>query len=316
MLKIIFFNFDNLIFIIKIMKAFLIPLLLLINLTSYSQDYNWWNKKHNWDGITHWSEYIILSPKYMGPNALPVPDHQSGIFDSITTLDVSFDSHFSKGDQTQNSFAKLIIPIIPNKVGISFFGVPFEHYKTDTITRDYRASRDYDSKGFSFGDLYITTYIQLIKDKDKIPDFLVTINLKTASGNSYDAARFTDSPGYYFDLSSGKTFNLKRSFIKSIRPYYTVGFYAWQTNKEYRQNDAFIYGFGCDFNLKKITISNYFGGYIGYIGDGDKPMVNRLILRSAFNSFINYKIIYQQGFLDFNYTTFRFGIEYSFKKNK
>ena len=44
------------------------------------KDYTWWNEQHNWDGFRHWTSYTKLTSKYMGPNALPVPDSKKGIF--------------------------------------------------------------------------------------------------------------------------------------------------------------------------------------------------------------------------------------------
>jgi len=47
---------------------------------------------------------------------------------------------------------------------------------------------------------------------------------KTASGN-LDKARFTDTPSYWFDLSTGKDFNFNELVV---RPYAMLGFMAWQ----------------------------------------------------------------------------------------
>ncbi|HDR67963.1 MAG TPA: hypothetical protein ENN61_02805, partial [Bacteroidaceae bacterium] len=48
-------------------------------------DYSWWNEKHNWDGVSNWTDYLIITPAYMGPNALPVPDLTDGILATNTS---------------------------------------------------------------------------------------------------------------------------------------------------------------------------------------------------------------------------------------
>ncbi len=191
----------------KAIRVFLWMLLISFHsFLSYSQDYSWWNKKHNWDGVTSWSKYLIISPAYMGPNALPVPDFNNGTLKERGSLKFAAESHFSKGDNTQNLFTRLYLPLYTDKVGLLISIIPFEHYKMDTITRDLRRTRDFDGKGFAGGDFYIGTFIQILKDKKHWPDMAVSINLKTASGTNLEAARYTETPGYFFDLSMGKNY--------------------------------------------------------------------------------------------------------------
>ena len=248
--------------------CFLFPYQLLFA----QNDYTWWNEKHDWDGITPWTRYIIIAPAFMGPNALPVPAIKKGVLPDDPAFDLAFESHYSKGDQTQNLFMNLYLPLFSDKAGININLVPIEYYSMDTITRDLRRARDFDGKGISGGDFYIGTCIQLIKDKSRLPDAMISVNLKTASGTNLSAARFTDTPGYFFDLSLSKTFSLSKSWVKSFKPYTMIGFYAWQTNRDdYRQNDAYIYGIGIEADLTKFKVGTCFGGYSGYIDNGDKP---------------------------------------------
>ena len=280
-------------------------------------DYRWWNKKHNWDGVTSWNKYLIYSPKYFGPNALPIPDAKNGTIEKNLTLEIAVDNHFSKGDKTENIFTKIFIPLYSENVALSIGVVAFEHYKMDTITRDLRASRNYEGEGTTAGDFYIGTYIQIIKDKNYWPDILLTINFRTASGLDLEGVRYTEAPGYSFDLSFGKIYTFENSFIKGIKPYALGGLYVWQTNRDdYFQNDAFLYGIGVNLMFSKIEFDNYLTGYQGYIGNGDSPVVFRSTLRSRFNKMVNYKILLQQGLNDFEYTTLRLGIEIDFSKKK
>ncbi len=296
-------------------KTLLLLGLFIPSFICISQEYEWWNKNNNWDGVTHWTKYIIVSPEFMGPNALPVPDIKDGKLFNKTEFELDYDYHYSKGDITQNVFSKINIPFKSDNIGVSFSMVPVEYYDFDSITRDLRHSREFDGKGYSVGDVFIGTYIQLLSNKRILPDVLLTINIKTASGSNFSSARFTDAPAYFFDMSFGKEYYIKNTKLKSIKPYIMSGFYCWQTNDEaHFQDDAIIYGAGLNLNFNKFIIQNSFGGYIGYLNNGDKPCVYRAILKTNFNSATNYNIMYQQGLNDFYYKTFRIGLNINLDK--
>ena len=289
----------------------LLPLLLLSPF-GYSQDYSWWNEKHDWDGVSPWTDYIIISPGFMGPNALPVPEIKKGLLSANSSFEWSIENHFGYGDYTQNLFAELYATLFSDNVALYITSVPFEHYKTDTLIRDERRSREYDPQGFSAGDIYLGTAIQIVKNKPLFPDVLISFTLKTALAGNLEGARFTDSPGYYFDLSCSKEFSLENSILTSVRPYGMIGFYAWQTYMStHRQNDATVYGIGIDLSFKKFIISQTFGGYSGYEDNGDKPMIYRGVLRTTFNTALNFKLMFQHGFRDFPYHTIRVGVLYN-----
>lgn len=297
----------------SIKSLFLLLILSFITTTgSFSQDdHAWWNKKHNWDGITNWVYYLKYSPAYFGPNALPVPEIRDAEINPRVSLETRADFHFSKGDDTQNLFLKLKYPLFNGKIALEIYGVPIEYYAMDTITRDERISRDEDGKGYAFGDIYIATLVQLLKDKKGWPDLLLGITLRTASGNNVGGARFTDMPGYYFDLSAGKSYQAGTKI--HIRPFIMLGFYVWQTNNaRWLQNDAFLYGIGTTLYNDKFEANIKYGGYIGYIGDGDKPMVLRM------NAYYkrpktHYRLSFQQGLQDFDYSTLSMGVIFYFK---
>lgn len=295
------------------MRKYILTILLIAPfLFSYSQDYHWWNVKHNWDGITHWSQYIIMSPSKMGPNAIPVPKVNSGLLINNNKLELAVDAHFSKGDNTQNIYTDLNLPIVKDKIGLNFFIVPYEQFELDTITRDERRVRLEDGKGSGVGDLYISTQIQLLKNHTKLPDLLLGITLKTASGSNLGGARFTDTPGYYFDISAGKAYKTGNTNLK-IRPFGMIGFYVWQTNRnDYYQNDAVMYGAGLKVEYKNIEITNNIAGLYGYINNGDHPLQYRFILNTNTIKKINYKLMIQKGLKDFEYLTIRLSALYSF----
>jgi len=295
------------------MKKLFTILFVIIFISPYaiSQDYDWWNKKHNWDGVTNWARYLIYSPAYLGPNALPVPEIRDALIEKSINLETKADFHFSKGDNTQNLFLKLFYPFWDGRVAVEIFAVPIEHFKMDTITRDERAGRDPDGEGYAAGDIYIGTLIQLLREHKHWPDLLLGITLRTASGGNVGNARYTDAPGYYFDLSAGKTFQAGQNL--SLRPYVMFGFYAWQTNRDdYRQNDAFLYGVGLSFFNKHFECNTKYGGYKGYIGNGDAPMVLRAHAIYKFPK-THLKLSFQQGLQDIGYSTVSLGAVFYFR---
>ena len=279
-----------------------------------AQDYSWWNQIHHWDGHTHWSNYLILSPAYMGPNALPVQPIRQGSPPAHGTVEMGPEVHLGKGDRTLNLVSALYLPLFSKRVGLGLDYVPVEFFWNDTETRDLRFSRDFDGRGYSLGDLYITTYIHLLKEADKKPDLMLTITLKTASGTRLDAARHTDTPGYYFDLSAGKNFHIGTGKISYLRTYAMAGFYAFQTNlEEYKQNDAFTYGAGVAMQWNRLRWEHGLGGYAGYLGNGDKPVVYRSDWVWNTNSPLAWKVRFQQGFNDFPYRSLRLTCIYKFE---
>ena len=274
---------------------------------SAQEDFGWWNTLHQWDGTTPWTNYITLTPAYMGPNALPVPDVRNGRLRSTPTLQLAGEAHFSAGDDTQNAWLNLDLPLYSDRVTFALQYVPLEYYRMDMATRDERAARDFDGKGFASGDVYLGTHIQLLRDHARSPDVLLTFTLRTASGNRLSAARFTDSPGYYFDVSVGKSYAVGERV--HLRPHLMLGFYAWQTYRsDYFQNDALLYGAGVDMELDKLTLTTALGGYGGYIGQGDQPMVFRLGLETQREKGVEYLGRAEWGLRDFPYRSLRVGV--------
>jgi hypothetical protein len=252
---------------------------------------------------------IIISPEFMGPNALPVPEIKNGKISEDFNLKVAYESHSSPGDKTKNLFTELFIPVVSNKVGLMISVIPIEYFDVDQATLDKRKILSTDGKGQASGDIYIGTHIQVFKDHNFIPDVLLNINIKSASGSNLEAARYTDSPGYAFDVSVGKGISLDSEALQSIRFYGTFGFNVYQTHRtDFLQNDTYSWGVGFDLNFNKFIFKNALGGYHGYIGDGDRPAVFRSTLGTNFDAMLNYEVRFQQGIADIDYTTFRIGI--------
>lgn len=283
-------------------------LILSLPFNSFAQeDYGWWVNIHQWDGITPWNQYMTMSADFMGPNALPVPEIKTGQVDSVASLAISFDHHQGKGDRTQNIFLKGVLPLFENRMSIEMDVVPIEWFNTDTITRDRRAARTRDGKGDAGGDIYISTTLQLIRNK-KFADVQLRIALKTASGTRLRDARYTDTPGYFTDLSFGKSIFPSSRIVRQIRFYADAGFLTYQTHDiQNLQNDCFMYGAGVTINLPRFSWSNQLGGYTGYLNNGDSPMVYRTELRYLQKN-LDVAISFQQGLNDYDFSRFRISL--------
>ncbi|HPF50740.1 MAG TPA: hypothetical protein PK335_04150 [Draconibacterium sp.] len=286
-------------------NLFFILFFSLLSFTSAAQkDYTWWNQIHGWEsGMPGWRNWIIMSSGYLGPNALPVPELKRGFLENNTEIELTVSNHFHPGDPTQDISAKAYIPFANGKIAVEVFGVILEHYNFTNEIRDERFSRDRNGKGIAYGDLNVSTLIQLVKNR-KFPNTMLRVNLRTASGSNLEAVRYSDSPGYNFDLTLSK--DLGKADVYLFRPIAMIGFYSWQTNDELNlQNDALLYGLGADIEKSSWRFTGSWSGYYGYKNNGDRPMQLNFDLRKDLKNKA-VKIEYQCGLHDFIYKTVRF----------
>lgn len=269
--------------------------------------YTLWEQAVNWDGITHWSRYMISMPAYQGPNSLPVPRIGNGNPDSIFSITATGNLHFSKGDNTQNLALYANYPLVKDVISFDLMWVPYERY---TISQAIKAKRHvfaqfYDDQEAT-GEVHLNTTIRLLKKWRKHIDLALRIGYRFPSGSGFGAARFTDGPGYYFDVSFGKPF--KNSSLKWIG---MAGFLTWQIKSDkHNQDDAFLFGSGLEWNKNNWRLQTYIAGYLGYLeGSGDKPIVFRTTMERKLkrNSLL---LGFQQGIKDFAYTSVEAGFKY------
>jgi hypothetical protein len=241
----------------------------------------------------------------MGPNALPVPEVGTGRIDSSAELELAGEYHFSAGDRTKNFFTRGIIPLYKNRAAVSLAVVPYEWFSTDTLTRDTRAARTRSGKGGAGGDIYFFSEYQILRDRLHGPDLNFRACFRLASGTNLRNARYTDGPGYFFDISAGKNLKLGNN---TLRYYGMAGFYAYQTfDLQHLQNDCFLYGAGADLVVRHFLISQAVAGYSGYLDIGDRPLVYRAKIRWLRNKF-DWNLSYQWGLHDYAFQRFRFGV--------
>ncbi len=94
--------------------------------------------------------------------------------------------------------------------------------------------------------------------------------MKTATGKGLDSLRFTNAPGYVFDLLAGKDLLAARRV--AFRAIAKVGFVAWQVGQG-RQDDALDFGATLRASLASgVSLAADFRGYAGWRED-DEPVV-------------------------------------------
>lgn len=295
------------------MKRFLFVLFTIIPFFCFSEeDWAWWNKLHGWQsGMPSWRTFLTISPGFLGPNALPVPEMKKGVLSAKKELELGTGLHFMNGDNTQDVSGRFYYPFADAKIAIEIHGVMLERYAMSDAIRDQRTARDKDGRGMAIGDLYFSTLLQLFKDR-KFPDTVLRMACKTASGGRLDAARYADSPGYYIDLNFSKKMGAANRNIQ-WEPFAMLGFYSWQTNDDMNlQNDALLYGAGIDAQFKQFSVSNSLSGYHGYKNDGDRPMVYTFDFQKEIEH-CTFRFQYLHGLHDWMYRTVKLSLIWKWK---
>ena len=241
--------------------AFCFPLSLL------AQDFSWWNETHQWDGHTHWSSYMKLSPAFMGPNAFPIPFAEKMILKP--EFDLRFSNHLNPGETSWDFYTSVALPL-GNKAALKLEINPIEYFEIDSAIRDERVSRDEFPKGYASGDVLVEMNALVFETEQT--QLLFNVGLKTASGSQFRNSRYTDSPAYYLDLSYHveKSLNDHLSYDVGL----LLGLYVWQTYMiNNRQNDAILAALSLNMNYKEYRFSHDVRGFRGYLENDDFPLL-------------------------------------------
>lgn len=306
-------------------KYTFIILLLLFPAYAFSQSRNtseWINF-----GGGHFTKWLQVAPGKLGPNALPVPRMDYALIGDESKVEVGTHYHQMNGDTAINSYFNYQWNIAPGRAIVEIWGAPTETFRLGNKLRDERQIY-YDDNGWSTeaGDLLVSTYIQLIKNKKYLPDLLLNYTLKTTTGEDWNG-RYTDNGMNYFYLAVGKSFRFENTILDEIRIAALCGFYVWQTNKvEMAQDEGPVMEAGILLRKRNIKLYTEFGGYKGYDAyeffdkvsgeDNIQGFNDPLILRTRLEKtgkHLNFTLEYQHGFRDYFYETFRLGIIYHFK---
>jgi hypothetical protein len=262
----------------------------------------------------------ILTPystTWFGPNANPVPEFADATIPAKTTITLTGDYYLGHGDHTENGYAKIEFPLIPERVSFKVWSTILEHYQVTPQLSAERSMLNGNTSGIANGDIYFQTRILLFKEQGNVPDVIVNTTLKTASGTNQQYERYFNTPGYYFDAEIGKSINTKSSFISEIRGVVDFGFMCWETERQSTQDDAPMYGGKIILGNEHWKLENSLSGYWGWMHTnirygsnyGDAPMIyTGKIMKQCGN--INYFAQYEYGIHDFPYQQLRLGISF------
>ena len=256
-----------------------------------------------------------IAPAYFGPNAFPVPDMLDGRTSSVLKLELYGDCFLGTttgnvaDDVTGDLFAKLTIPLFTPKANLTVWMPIFEYFYTSSEVNSLRRlPHSGDLQGMDSGDVYVSADVRILSQDKHHLDIAARATLKTASANQYAKGRCYDAPGYFFDVSFGRGFQIGTDH--NLRVALSGGFLCWQTDNG-RQNDAVMYGAQLAYNYKRFTIDTTFGGYAGWENDGDRPMTLKTSLSYRIGDF-SLRLMHQVGFMDWPYHQIRLGATYSF----
>jgi len=261
------------------------------------------------------------STAWFGPNANPIPEFTDATIPAKTTITLTGDYYFGHGDQTENGYAKIEFPLIPERVSFKVWSTILEHYQVTNQVSAQRAMLDGNTSGKANGDIYFQTRILLLKETNNAPDIILNTTLKTASGTYQQYRRYFNTPGYYFDAEIGKSLHTQSSFISEIRAVVNVGFMCWETERQSTQDDVPMYGGKIIIGNQNWKLENTLSGYWGWMHTnvrygadyGDAPMVYAAKITKLTKN-INYFAQYQYGINDFPYQQIRLGISFTIDK--
>lgn len=270
-----------------------------------------------------------IAPGKLGPNALPVPLMDYARVGSENKIGTGVHYHYMAGDTAVNSFFSFYWNIAPGRAAIEIWGQPSETFRTTNAVRDDRQIY-LDDTGWitQVGDLLVSTYVQVVKEKKWIPGISINYTLKTTTGDNLQG-RYTDADMNYFYLAMGKSFYFNRGILDEIRIAGLLGFYVWQINKvQMTQDEGPVFEGGLQFRKKTFNLYTEFGGYTCWDPykaiykangiDQEQGFNDPLILRTRIektSKHFDFNMEYQTGFRDYFYQTFRFGVIYHFKAN-
>lgn len=243
-------------------------MLLVASVPATGQTAQWWTDLVGWDGVSPFQHYLRLSPAYMGPNALPVPALHGNPNDSTSWLSAGGTVFLADGERTLSGLMALRWRASSwFRLGVHV--VPLEVYETSHELKELRRVHYLSySDRLAGGDFYVESLITMPRKWLGKLDPELRLGIKTASGTNPGAARFTDTPGYYFDVST------HWSPSPGHRWEVMTGFLVYQTYRATRaQNDCFLWGAGYAWDRGPWAVTASLRGFQGYFFEGDGPVV-------------------------------------------
>ena len=257
-----------------------------------------------------------IAPAYFGPNAFPVPEMSDGRPHASVYAELAgdyFRGHLADGqDDTWDAFMRVSLPLWTPRATLELWMPVYEGWAFSPAVAAQRRMEPGTYRGHDAGDVYVCTSLHVLEGRDNgwKPDILVRAVLKSASGGTFEQARYYDCPGYFFDLTVGEGFRFE-GFVRELRLALSTGFLCWQTDIG-RQNDAVMGGALATLDTDWFTLGAEMGGYFGWEKDGDRPVRARLRLdlhpwEGPLRPFVQTGL----GLYDYPFTQFRAGLAWS-----
>lgn len=263
----------------------------------------------------------MVSTLYYGPYALPVPELLEGRIHRGLEAELSGDvvkgriAGKDNADWTYAPTFRLSIPLWTDRATFSLWGEFHEFYHDNPAVREARNVEPdiLPLKGNDSGNLYFSIEMQLLKEGRYRPSVAARATTLSATGDDHEAARHYDAPGYFFDLSAGKSFRVGEN--GSLRVSGSAGFVCWQIG-EGTQNDAWLLGAKLSYSCRRACFSVEYGQYKGRekdfslahgVDNGDFPQALKSRLELHFGDFSPF-IMLQYGLQDWPFTQLRAGV--------
>lgn len=292
------------------MRAVLLVLFFFCHYLLQAQTMERWSNLVKWDGVTSWQNYMIYSADFMGPNALPIPAMANGSVDSLQQLGFAFVSHISKGDKTQNLKLYANYCLVKNLISADVSWIPMEYFRVSPEIKDKRHVYPYFYNDYrAAGDIYFNVNLQLLNRWRNYFHLALRTGYRFPTSSSVGSARYTDVPGYHFDLSAAKPLSDQRLKLTAM-----IGFYVWQLNTS-GQDDALLYGVGLEYHHQGWHYQLNCRGYSGYRHNGDHPLSIESNLEKRVGNFSMVFNLYK-GLRDYGFISMGLGVKYIFGKQK
>ncbi|MCE7993038.1 MAG: hypothetical protein HEP71_13710 [Roseivirga sp.] len=300
---------------------FFFSLLVLLSVAQLSaQNFDWWDNLHNYPAAAgnDRDRYISISPGYMGPNALRVPVLRNGKIDNELWSETTFEYHSGNGDRTLNIWSEFNIPLAKDKALLYVQSIPWEIWETTDALRNERRAQGRSATGWNTGDTAFGIIVRIANEEtSKWPNITFRAHSKTTTGGNISNARFTDASMFFWEATTSKT--LSKTDDSSFLIKGMLGFYTWQTNKnflpngsDFFQNDAGTYGVGVEYTKGQWFFGSDVSGYHGYIQNRDTPAFLRNQVSYRFKHIALYTNI-NFSLNSWGWNTFTIGYRHFFK---
>lgn len=207
----------------------------------------------------------------MGYNALPALRNVDPVVGPDLEVEVSaaaqFSSFVAARDAAATPYFRVTVPF-HGVAALEVDGVPLELFQISSGTQARLGARE--RAGTTPGDVRVGARFLLLDERRGRPALGVQLVVKSTTGKGLDALRFTNAPGYVFDLLAGKNVLVARPV--ALRALAKVGFLAWQVGHG-RQDDALDFGATLRATFASgVSLAGELRGYTGW-REHDDPVV-------------------------------------------